>query len=115
MGFFLLTLVTFFILYNNLSPPYINTPFFVLQSVCADWWRVYARRETVGSVKAQPHRSVLPHIHHVLCRHMERSPLHPLLHHPYRPRSRHASQIGLARRRVHRCHCLFLHPAFLDL
>src|SRR6266436_5495216 len=76
------------------------------QSTCTDCWRVHARGQPGRTLQAQSHRSLSPHSHHLLCHHMECPPLHPLLYHPNRPRSPHASQIGVACCHLHR------HPSF---
>lgn len=86
-----------------------------LQSVCADCRSVHARRQPVGPIQAQPRRGVLPHGHHLLRRHMDRPALHPLFHHPHRPRPRHPAPLKVARRRLHRRLPLLDLAALLDL
>ena len=77
--------------------------------------RVHARRASLGPFPPQPHRRLLPHGRHLLHRHMVGPDIHPLLHHPHRPRPCNASSLKVARRRLCRRRRRLARPAFRDV
>jgi hypothetical protein len=88
---------------------------FIIQSDRPVRRRLYARRTSIRPFKAQPHRGLLPDGRNVLLCHMVRSDFHPLLYHPYRPRSRQAETLDVVGRSIRWRYWLFPRPAFLDL